>query len=441
LDSQVKKMQDTITDRIPEARKWKEKYGGATNFQSPDQLADILFNELGYESENKTAGGKPSTAEANLEKIDSDLTRWFFDMKRLIKLKNTYFGNILREQVDGLLKPFFKLALVDTFRSSSSNINFQNQPSRNPEMMTQVRRSFRPSSGRLFTEGDYGGIEVKIAACYHKDPTMITYIEDPTKDMHRDMAIECYMLESDQWTKQSRYCAKNKYVFPEFYGSYYAQCAKDLWSAIDQFLLTTKDGVPMREHLRKNGIKNYKQYESYIQKVENHFWDDRFPVYRDWKDKWVADYNQNGYFISKTGFRVSGLLSRNQIINYPIQGSAFHCLLWSLIRLNKWIKREGLQSKIIGQVHDSGVFDTCPEEANALFSEFIKIGTETIRLYWPWIIVPMDIEIECSPIDQGWDAKKEVVKAEPCSDCGLEWAYQKDGDYLCPVCDYREGEK
>jgi DNA polymerase I-like protein with 3'-5' exonuclease and polymerase domains len=108
-----------------------------------------------------------------------------------------------------------------------------------------------------------------------------------------------------------------------------------------------------------------------------------------------------------TGFRCSGLIGRNDCINYPVQGSAFHCLLWSLIRLNRWLRTQKKQTQIIAQIHDSIVMYTAPEEAEEVIAMTRRIMCEDIRRVWPWIITPLEIEAEITPVDSDWSTKKE----------------------------------
>ena len=61
-------------------------------------------------------------------------------------------------------------------------------------------------------------------------------------------------------------------------------------------------------------------------------------------------------------------MTNNMIVNSPIQGTAFHCLLWSMIEINKFIKKEKLESKLIGQIHDEILVDTVPDELDAVVS-------------------------------------------------------------------------
>ena len=164
-----------------------------------------------------------------------------------------------------------------------------------------------------------------------------------------------------------RYCGKNMFVFPQFYGDFYINNARAMWEAIDA-MGHEVDGVPLKQYLkRKNilrlGACDAKQqpangtFEKHIKKVEMDFWQKRFKVYNQWKRKWWDKYLENGGFPTLTGFRIDGVMGRNDVINYPVQGSAFHCLLWSLIQLNRWLRKNKMRSKIVGQIHDSIVAD------------------------------------------------------------------------------------
>lgn len=409
-----KKIEDS-----PEGRVWVKRYGPATNFASGDQLAEILFQELGHEPIDRTATGKPSTDESSIAKLDVSFVQDYLRMKKYLKAEGTYLRNFVGEEVDGFIHPNFNLHTVQTFRSSSDRPNFQNLPIRDPEIGEIIRRGILSRPGRRIVEIDYSGIEVRIAACYHRDPTMRKYIEDPTTDMHRDMAAQIYLLETDEVSKKVRYCAKNMFVFPQFYGSWFPDCARNLWEAVDRLDLETASGVKIRDHLEKKGIKklgkcNKKDdprkgtFEKHIQTVEKDFWGRRFQVYEQWKKDWVSTYQERGWFDTLTGFRLSGYYTRNETINYPVQGSAFHCLLWSLIELQKELDARGMKTLLTGQIHDSIVADVPEEETDDYLEIAREIMTERLRAYWDWIIVPIDIEAETTPVGGSWFEKKEV---------------------------------
>ena len=190
----------------------------------------------------------------------------------------------------------------------------------------------------------------------------------------------------------------------------------------------------MKTHLKDAGLGNRKKFENHIKKVEEYFWGARYKVYGKWKEKQWKKYLKNGYVDLLTDFRCSGLMSKNEAINYPIQGAAFHCLLWSLIKINKWLKENKMFTLIGGQIHDSIFLDIYPPELEVVLENCIRIMTEEIRKYWSWIIIPLKVDVELSPIDGSWFLKKEVTKQDKCK-CGNSWLY-KTGE--CPICKRRK---
>lgn len=412
-EQQVKnlRMIDRIQNRLmssKEVQLWKRKFGGKFNINSGDQLANIVFDELGHKAVILTDSGKPSTSEEALSTVNIPIVQDLLKMKQLSKMNSTYIANFEREAVNGFIHPFFNLNEVITYRSSSQNPNFQNIPNRISWMRDMCRTAIVPRPGRMLGGVDYGGIEVKIAACYHQDPTMLSYLEDKSKDMHRDTAADCYLLDPKQVTKQIRYCGKNKFVFPQFYGDWWKSCAAQLWAAITQLELVLEDGTPLKEHLASKGIRSLKKFEKHIEEVERIFWLERFPIYTKWKKDWLEAYQKQGYFITKTGFKCSGIMGKNDVINYPVQGAAFHCLLWSLIRCLQWIKDNRFQSLIVGQIHDEIVLDAVPRELKKMLPAFETIMCHDIRKDWDWIITPLEIEAEFTEPDHSWNEKKPI---------------------------------
>ena len=210
---------------------------------SREQLGKVLFSIMKIPCPAPpTSTGRYKTDEAVLEAVDLPFVRRFIKIEKLKKAKSTYLEGILRETVDGLIHPFFNLHLVLSYRGSSDHPNFQNIPVRNPKIAILVRRAFIARPNHRIVEVDYSGAEICNAACYHKDPRMITYIKDDTKDLHRDMAAQCYKLKKKEVSKNTRYCGKNMFVFPQFYGDYYLHCAKNMWEAIGQMNLEVKGG-------------------------------------------------------------------------------------------------------------------------------------------------------------------------------------------------------
>lgn len=416
-EAQAEKLKDGLC-KHEVWKTWRKAYGAKANLRSRAQLGDVLFSKLRFPYPGDSEG-KYKTDDDTLREVDSDFVRSWTEMEKAFKIRSTFLGGIAKETVDGRLHPMFNLHLARTFRSSSDSPNFHNFPIRDPEVGKLVRSCFIARKGYHLVECDFGGIEVRIAACYHKDPTMITYINDPSKDMHRDMAAQCYKMRPEDVQKPHRYCGKNMFVFPQFYGDYYVDCARSMWKAIDTFHLTTPKGQSVRDHLRKKGITSLGScdpakrptsgtFERHIFEVEQHFWNVRFPVYKKWKDTWWERYQRKGGFRTLTGFWIEGDYKRNDVINYPVQGSAFHCLLWSLIEINKRLKKNKMRSKLIGQIHDSVVAEAHRSELAEVLQIIKEVMTVALPKVWKWIIVPLEVEAEVAPLGGSWFEKKKV---------------------------------
>jgi DNA polymerase-1 len=355
--------------------------------------------------------------EKALEGVDLPFTRRYLQCEKLKKARNTYLNNILRETTDGIIHPNFNLHLVRTYRGSSDHPNFTNIPIKDPLIKKLIRRAFVARKGHFLVDLDFKGSEVNAASWYHKDPTMLEYIADPKKDMHGDMAEQIYMISKKQMTWGARDCAKNRFVFPQFYGDWWLACANNLWRGIDQMKLKTAKGMPMRKWLKKKGITSLgtgdprnidpDSFESHLEEVEYDFWNNRFSVYQGWKDVWWGDYQAKGFFRMLTGFIVSGNLNRKECINYPIQGTAFHCLLWCLIEISRLLRKYRMKALLVGQIHDDAVGDVPKKELKDYIDIALEVIIEKLPKHWPWIITPMRVEVEVTPIGGSWYEKKE----------------------------------
>lgn len=394
---------------------WRRRFGAKAKITSDDQLK-VLLRDMGY---------TPASAdESELEKIDIPFIAKYIKLKKLIKAGSTYLRGIKRECVGGYIHPFFHLHTVVSYRSSSSNPNFQNFPVRNPEIAEMIRRCFvsRWGDKGVLVENDFKGAEVNVACCYHHDPTMIKY-QTAGLDMHGDMAAQIYMLPVE-WLKkngkQHRYGAKNKFVFPQFYGDYYVACAKNMWEWAERAKLQAPGGVLLLDWLKAKGITGLGAcdpekrpvkgtFEHHMQAVEHDFWNNRFGVYGQWKKDWYQAYLKKGFFETHTGFRIEGVMERNQVTNLPVQGSAFHCLLWVLIRVLRKLRKYKMKSVVAGQVHDSIVADVLAAELDAYLNIVHEtISVDLVKAWADWLVVPIPVENEISPLGSSWFDKREV---------------------------------
>lgn len=364
--------------------------------------------------------------EEVLSKLSSPLAKKVLELRKWQKMQGTYLAQFKREEVGGVVRPFFNLHLVATFRSSSDSPNFQNIPKRDKEAQKIVRSLIVPSPGNRIIEYDYKAVEVAVGACYHRDPKMISYIEDPKNDMHRDAACDLFfrkpadfkLPELSGLLKGERQGAKGGLVFPAFYGSTYDQMAPAMWEDMhpETKLHVQKQGIQtlypadwgdMNRRDRDAYIRRTQQkadtWIAHVSNVERILWDERFKVYKEWKGKIWEQYKRDGFVELYTGFRCYGPLKRTAATNYPIQGSAFHVLLWTMMNVAPRIRRAtGNRSRIIGQIHDALVCDVNPADEQLLDNLVQDWGTQRVRKHWPWLIVPLTIEKERSEVDGSW---------------------------------------
>lgn len=412
-----------ISDKLKQYkiyRVWRKTYGSKTNLGSREQLGKILFDVMKYSCPSRTKTGRPTADENNLKSTGLKFIDVYLRFEKLKKARSTYLRNILRESVDGFLHPNFPLHLVQSYRGSSDHPNFQNIPVKDPEIGELVRRAFIARKNHQLVEIDFKGAEICCATCYHKDPQMIKYIENPKLDMHRDVAAEIYMVKRNQVTYWMRDAGKNRFIFPEFYGDYYINRAMDLWKAIEELNLKVEEtGYDLYSHLETMGIYELGAcdpdedpedgtFEKHIQDIEYDFWNKRFKVYNQWKKDWWEAYQEDGFFKTLTGFIIEGNLNRKQTINYPIQGSAFHWLLWCLIRIQKLMRKYKMRSFLVGQIHDSIVGDIHKRERKDYLEIVKQVVCEDIRKHWKWIIVPLTVEVGVTPVGGSWYEKEEI---------------------------------
>lgn len=395
-------------------RRWQSVYGHKTNIYSNHQLSRLLYHIMKIEPTKVTDTGQGSTDEDALGKIDIPELQIILKIRRLSKVRDTYLEAFIRENNNGYIHPTFHLHTVRTYRSSSSDPNFQNIPKRDKEAMKLCRKALLPRPGHMLMEADFSSLEVMISACYHKDPVMLKYLKDKNADMHADMAKQIFMLEEldreDPVHNLLRSAAKNGFVFPQFYGDYYLNNAISLseWVGLSpkswqkRAGIEFTDGTHISTHLIKNGIKSYDKFIDHIESIEEDFWGNRFQVYNNWRLKWVDKYRKRGYLKMLTGFECSGNMKRNNIINYPIQGTAFHCLLFTFIELDKIMIKENWKTKLIGQIHDDVIMDVHPEELERVKTALHKIVNKKLPSEWDWIIVPLEVEIDVYGVDQPW---------------------------------------
>jgi DNA polymerase I-like protein with 3'-5' exonuclease and polymerase domains len=368
--------------RMGRMPKYKKKF-------SPNDLRILLFDILKVDAVNKTKSGMNSVDEESLLQYAEDI-EFIADELRYRKLEkrvNTYLAQFLRFHVDGFIYPSVHLAIARSYRSSSSEPNFHNILHHDP-VGARIRELIIARDGRILLTVDYGSMEVRIIACVTQDEELIDYLLKGG-DMHGDIAEVVFdFLPHDKykkWYKILRQCAKNDGTFPWFYGSYYKSIARDMWK--DRNLqMALKLFEPTRGERRR-----YELFESHIHGVEDWFWD-KFRGVREWQDDYADEYKEKGFAQDLSwGFRRRGYLTRNKLFNWPVQGPAFHCLLWSIINIEENYQ-PNWESLVCGQIHDDLFIDAEPSEKRDVIENITSVMTEQVIKANPWITVPLVAE-------------------------------------------------
>lgn len=408
IGKDILKAQD-IFSKTKLYKKWIKRFG-VVDTGSPKQLRTMLYDILGYVATEFTDNDEESTDKVAMAAFGNPDLEKLIEIRELKMARGTFLAQLKREVTKGKIHALFNANNVVTFRSSSQKPNLQNQPIRNKKIGMYIRRAYLPRDPSYqIAEVDLKGAEVATAACYNKDRELIAYIKDSSLDMHRDMAIKLFMIkweemENKDEKKAIRHASKNKFVFPEFYGSNAENCSKALYLEAKRL---TVDGIPMLQYLKRESIKTEADFMEHVRKQEEWFWYEKFSEYTEWKDNFWEEYLKRRYINTFTGFRLVAPMSKRQAINYPIQGDAFHIEAWVAMQLRNFLKKYRMKHvHLFNLVHDSLILDGPPDELFPTLTKLKRLVEIEVAEHWKWIIVPMTAEIEISPVGKSWYDKK-----------------------------------
>jgi len=317
---------------------------------------------------------------------------------------------------------------------NSSRPNFQNLPKRDKEIKSLIRKGIVPKKGCVLSECDFSGAEVIVSACYHKDKNFIAYLKDKTTDMHRDNCTDLLklphsMLENKEYdeeqkskVKMLRFFAKNCWTFAQFYGDWYGSCAPTFWEAVVDAGLLLPNGMSCKDWLESKGIYELGEIDKgrptsgsfmeHCKAVEEKMWNERFPEYTQWRKDIVTFYQTYGYIETYFGFRFTGLMSKNQCTNFPIQGTSFHLLVYTLIQVQDFINKNKLKTKLVGQIHDSCLANV-PKDEIAFYHAGVNKIVKELKNKFDWLVVPMEIEAEISKLREDGGNFSEMKEINP----------------------------
>ena len=351
----------------------KSLAGVIFNVDSPKQLGEVLFDHLKISNKaKKTKTGQYATSEDVLVKHEKDhpMVPLILEFRQLRKLKSTYVDPLptMCDKVDGRIHTNFMQTVTATGRLSSNNPNLQNIPIRS-EKGKEIRKAFVPRSSEYqMMSADYSQIELRIIAALSGDKNMIQAFQQGM-DIHTATASKVFNVPFESVTRDQRSAAK-----AVNFGIIYGQSAFGLSQALNISRTEAKSIID-------SYFEQFGQLKSYMDSIIHVAREKGYVETIMKRRRYLPDINSSNAV-------VRGFAERNAI-NAPIQGSAADIIKMAMIAVHNSMKKEGVKSKMILQVHDELVFDVHISE-KLLMQVLVKEAMEkAIKL-----VVPMEVEME-----------------------------------------------
>ncbi len=361
-DREELKHQSGVISQLVNARQEEihEIVGYPCNIDSPRQLAQVLFEELGFKPVKRTRGGKVSTDVTVLEALSlredinnpkTSVPRLIIEYRQFRKLQSTYLAQLqaaVDPKTERIHTHLYQLTTA-TGRLKSDRPNLQNIPVRT-EIGRQLRRAFIAPEGHKLICADYSQIELRILAHFSEDEHLIeTFTED--LDIHTAVASQVFEVPTDAVTRELRDKAKTIN-----FGIIYGVSPTGLSRRIK--------GMQVQEAAAL--IADYKT---------------RFPGIDGFLQACVREASDQGYVSTLTGRRraIPEIYASNQrqrslgerlAINTVVQGSAADLMKAAMVRVQQRIDKDRLPMKMLLQIHDELVLET-PEAHAEAYAEIV----------------------------------------------------------------------
>jgi len=352
--------------------------GQPFNLGSPKQIGDILFTQKGLPVVKKTPSGAPSTDEETLEQLalDHPIARAILDYRGLAKLKSTYTDKLpqMVHPRTGRLHTSYSQATAVTGRLASSDPNLQNIPARTAEGR-RIREAFVAPPGHVLVSADYSQIELRIMAHLSDDAGLLTAFAE-NRDIHAATAAEVFGVPLEDVSADQRRMAK---VIN--FGLIYGMSAFGLASQLN---------------LERSAAQAY---------IDRYF--ARYPGVADYMQRTREAARGQGYVETVFGRRLylPEIHAKNPqrrqgaeraAINAPMQGTAADLIKLAMIAVQGWLDAEGLQTRLLLQVHDELVLEVPENELARMRAELPDrmCGVATLK-------VPLLVGVGAGP---NWEA-------------------------------------
>jgi DNA polymerase-1 len=322
--------------------------GHAFSLDSPKQLQQVLYGELGLPATFKTPTGQPSTNEEALEELadQHELPRLVLDYRTCAKLVSTYTEK-LPDQINphtGRVHTSFHQAVAATGRLSSSDPNLQNIPIRT-EDGRRIRQAFIAPDGWRIVAADYSQIELRIMAHLSQDPGLLRAFREGL-DVHRATAAEVFGVAPEAVDTDQRRAAK----------------------AINFGLMYGMGAHGLSRQLGINRGEAQQYMDRYFQ---------RYPGVRGFMERAREQARREGFVETVYGRRLylAEIRSRNAnaragaeraAINAPMQGTAADIIKRAMITVDAWLQPLHAEARMLLQVHDELVLEVRADAVEAI---------------------------------------------------------------------------
>ena len=323
------------------------------NINSPKQLANILFDELGLK-----AGKKRSTAVEVLEKLKDvhPIIPCLLEYRKYAKLYSTYVQGLKKHITsDHKIHTIFNQALAQTGRLSSSEPNLQNISVRDEEGR-EIRKAFVAQEGHIFLSADYSQIELRMLA-HMADETQMIDAFNHGIDIHTKTAMQIFDVKQDEVDASMRRSAKTVN-----FGIVYGQSDYGL---SEQLGITRKEAHSFIEKYFASYPKIHAFMNETIAFCEEH----GYVKTMFGRRRYIPEINDKNYMMREFGKRAA--------MNAPIQGSAADLIKLAMIEIELYVYLLQVRSKMILQIHDELIFDVLLEEKEKML-QIVEEGMQNV---------------------------------------------------------------
>ena len=326
--------------------------GEEFNINSPKQLGVILFEKLELPVIKKTKTGYSTNAEV-LERLRDkhEIIDKITEYRQIVKLKSTYVDGLINiiNPISHRIHSSFNQTITTTGRISSTEPNLQNIPVR-LELGRNIRKVFIANKGCELVDADYSQIELRVLAHMSQDEHMIDAFNHDI-DIHTKTASQVFGIDINDVTSEQRSAAK-AVNFGIVYG-------------ISDFGLSQNLKIPVKEAKTyiDNYLNTYENIKTYMDNTIEEAKKDGYVKTILNRRRYIPEINSGNVILKNLGKRLA--------MNAPIQGSAADIIKIAMVNVYKKLEEKNLKSKLILQVHDELIIETCEDEIE-IVSKIVK---------------------------------------------------------------------